>query len=180
MSTELAILDFIQAHLTSGALDRVMVAFSTIGNLGLIWFILAAVLLFLPRYRRAGLCVIIALVLAGVLCNLVLKPLVMRIRPCDVNTTVTLLISRPVDYSFPSGHTMASFAAVTALYLSKVPKKIWVTSLVVGCIIAFSRLYLYVHWPTDVLAGLIIGIFVGWIAWMILKLVRPRSVPVSE
>ena len=76
--------------------------------------------------------------------------------------------------------SMASFAAVTALYLSKVPKKIWVTSLVVGCIIAFSRLYLYVHWPTDVLAGLIIGIFVGWIAWMILKLVRPRSVPVSE
>ena len=111
-----------------------------------------------------------ALVVDVILCNGILKHLVARTRPCDVNTAIRLLIARPHDFSFPSGHTAASFAAVTALYLAD-EKKLWKISCVVAVLIAFSRLYLYVHYPTDVLGGLAVGILSGMagyygIRWM--------------
>ena len=96
-----------------------------------------------------------------VCCNLVLKPLVARVRPCDINTAVQLLIARPDDFSFPSGHTGASFAAVSALCASG--NRLWIPSLILAVLIAFSRLYLYVHYLTDILAGAVIGIMAGWI-----------------
>ena len=75
---------------------------------GLIWIILAGILLFMPKYRKIGVAVLAGLVLEVICCNRVLKPLVARIRPCDVNTAVQLLVARPDDFSFPSGHTGAS------------------------------------------------------------------------
>ena len=108
----------------------------------------------------AGAAVLAGLVLKVVCCNLVLKPLVARIRPCDVNTAVQLLITRPDDFSFPSGHTGASFAAVSALYFNR--NRIWIPALMFAALIAFSRMYLYVHYPTDILAGIILGIMAGW------------------
>lgn len=95
-----------------------------------------------------------------VLCNWIMKPLVARVRPYDVNTAVQLLISPLKDYSFPSGHTAASFASVTALYMAG-QKKLWKIALVMAILIAVSRLYLYVHYPTDVLGGIVIGILSG-------------------
>lgn len=91
-----------------------------------------------------------------------MKNLVARTRPCDVNTAIQLLISHPTDYSFPSGHTAASFTAVAALYFSG-DKKIWKAAIVLGILIAFSRMYLYVHYPTDILGGALIGIFSGFV-----------------
>jgi undecaprenyl-diphosphatase len=79
-----------------------------------------------------------------------------RIRPCDINTAISLLISRPLDYSFPSGHTMSSFAAAMVLFLTN--KKIGIPALILAAFISLSRLYLYVHFPTDVLAGAVLGI----------------------
>ena len=105
------------------------------------------------------------LVLEVICCNLVLKPLVARVRPCDVNTAVQLLISRPDDFSFPSGHTGASFAAVSALCCSR--SRLWIPSLVLAVLIAFSRLYLYVHYPTDILAGMLLGITSGWLGSLV-------------
>ena len=114
------------------------------------------------------------LVLEIVCCNLVLKPLVARIRPCDVNTAVRLLIAWPDDFSFPSGHTGASFAAVAALYASR--SKLWIPSLILAVLIAFSRLYLYVHYPSDVLAGIAIGIMAGWIGFKLVDIIwRKRN-----
>ena len=111
-------------------------------------------------------------------CNLVLKPLVARIRPCDVNTAVQLLVARPDDFSFPSGHTGASFAAVTALYASR--SRLWILSLILAVLIAFSRLYLYVHYPSDVLAGVVIGIMAGWIGSKFVDVVwRKRNARVT-
>lgn len=104
-----------------------------------------------------------ALILDVILCNGILKNLVARVRPCDVNTTVQLLIPRPEDYSFPSGHTAASFATTAALFFAGKKKKLWIPALGLSVLIAFSRLYLYVHYPTDVLGGLLVGILCGWI-----------------
>ena len=114
----------------------------------------------MPRHRKAGAAVLAGLALEVVCCNLVLKPLVARVRPCDINTAVQLLIARPDDFSFPSGHTGVSFAAVSALCASG--NRLWIPSLILAVLIAFSRLYLYVHYPTDVFAGVVIGVMAGW------------------
>lgn len=162
---ELAILDFIQSTFRCGFLDHLMPFITYLGDGGKIWIACTILLLLIPRTRKVGLTMALALVLDLVCCNLFLKPLVARTRPFDVNTAVQLLIERPSDYSFPSGHTASSFAAAAALYFSR--KKLWIPAVILAGLIAFSRLYLYVHYPTDVLAGAVIGILMGWIASML-------------
>ena len=167
---ELGILDWIQANLRCGALDVLMPALSWTCNHGEIWIVLAAVLLAVKRYRRQGLAVGCALVTDLVLCNLILKPLVGRVRPFVVHP-VELLVPPPTDASFPSGHTAASFAAVFALKASGSP--LWKPALAVAVAMAFSRLYLYVHWPSDVLFGALVGAAAGFIgAWMARRIRR--------
>ena len=160
LSYEFAILDWIQANMRNPALDLLMPAITALGNSGLIWLLLAGILLLTPKHRRAGAAVLAGLVLEIICCNMVLKPLVARVRPCDVNTAVQLLIARPDDFSFPSGHTGASFAAAAALFADR--NRLWIPSLILALLIAFSRLYLYVHYPTDILAGAAIGMMAGW------------------
>ena len=113
-----------------------------------------------------------ALILDLICCNIVLKPLVGRIRPFLVNTAVELLTAPPADASFPSGHTAASFAAVFALRASGSP--LWKPALVLAAGIAFSRLYLYVHWPTDVLGGILVGAAAGWAGARLADALRRR------
>lgn len=154
-SVEFAILDWIQQHLRCGFLDTVLPAVSWICNHGEVWIILAAVLLLRKRDRWVGVSVALALVLDLVCCNLILKPLVDRVRPFAVNTAVELLTAPPAGRIVPSGHTAASFAAVFALKASG--SRLWKPALVLAAAIAFSRLYLYVHWPSDVLFGAVLG-----------------------
>ncbi len=169
---ELGILDWIQANLRCGALDVLMPALSWTCNHGEIWIVLAAVLLAVKRYRRQGLAVGCALVTDLVLCNLILKPLVGRVRPFVVHP-VELLVPPPTDASFPSGHTAASFAAVFALKASGSP--LWKPALAVAVAMAFSRLYLYVHWPSDVLFGALVGAAAGFIGAWIARQMRRRA-----
>lgn len=159
MGIEFSILDFIQTHLRSGAGDTTMVFITTLGNAGAVWLLLGGALLAVPKTRRIGAAVLLAVGLEVLLCSGVLKPFVARLRPCDVNPTVQLLISRPADYSFPSGHTGASFAAASALWFSRCRGR--TAAVLLACAIAFSRLYLYVHYPSDVLAGALLGILCG-------------------
>ena len=159
---ELQILDVLQT-IHNQALDTIMCAITRLGDAGIIWILLCVVLLILPKTRKTGVDLLV--------CNGILKPLVHRIRPFDVKTGIELLINRPTDYSFPSGHTAASFASVMALYLAG-EKKLWIPTLVLAVLIAFSRLYLYVHYPTDVLGGMIIGIAAGAIGYWLVKKVQ--------
>ena len=151
MKMELQILDWIQQMRTPVG-DVWMVFISRLGNAGMIWILFTCLLLMIPRTRRWGAALAVALCLDAIICNILLKPMVCRIRPCDVNQTVQLIIARPADYSFPSGHTAASFAAVAALYFAGA-KKWWKITLPLAILMAFSRMYLYVHYPTDVLGG---------------------------
>ncbi|WDC79570.1 phosphatase PAP2 family protein [Ligilactobacillus ruminis] len=158
---EIEILNLIQ-HLRTPFLDEAMRFVTRLGNFSIAWVMLALVLILIPKTRKIGLAVMVALILDSVLCNVILKNIFVRPRPCDVNTAINLLIPRPLGYSFPSGHTSASFAAVSALYFSG-ENKIWKAALALAILIAFSRMYLYVHYPTDVLGGILVGIFCGYV-----------------
>jgi len=174
---ELAILDWIQT-LHAPVLDQLMVTVSTIGNLGLVWIVLGCVLLFSKRYRLVGIGVIVAVALAGIATELVLKPLIMRPRPCDVNTAVTLLVSHPHGSSFPSGHTCGAFAAFGALLFARkprIPRSLTIAAGILAICIAFSRLYLYVHYPSDVLGGIVLGLALGWLAIKIVTAIQRKT-----
>ena len=169
---ELRFLDFLQTIHTP-RLDKTLAFITSLGNAGIIWIVLAVVLLILPKTRKTGIIVAAALLMDLILCNLILKNLVARVRPYDVNTAIAILIKKPLDFSFPSGHTAASFAAMTALFLAKM-KKAWIAALILAVLIAFSRLYFYVHYPTDVLGGAVVGILSGIIGYAIVEKIDKR------
>ena len=169
---ELRFLDFLQTIHTP-LLDKILAFITSLGNVGIIWIVLAVVLLILPKTRKTGIIVAAALLMDLVLCNLILKNLVARVRPYDVNTAIAILIKKPLDFSFPSGHTAASFAAMTALFLAKM-KKAWIAALILAVLIAFSRLYFYVHYPTDVLGGAVVGVLSGIIGYTIVEKIDKR------
>lgn len=167
---EFQILDALQT-IHNPVLDTIMCAITRLGDAGIIWILLCIVLLILPKTRKTGVILMAALLVDLVVCNGILKPLVHRIRPFDVKTGIELLVKRPTDYSFPSGHTAASFTSVMALYLAG-EKKIWIPALVLAVLIAFSRLYLYVHYPTDVLGGIAVGAAAGALGYWLVKKVE--------
>lgn len=144
-----------------------MVFISSLGNAGLLWIILALVFICTKKYRRFGATMLLALLLGLIIGNGALKNIVARERPCWINETVELLIAVPKDYSFPSGHTLASFGAATALFWNK---KTWgAAAYALAALIAFSRMYLYVHFPTDILCGILLGLCTGTAAWFMIK-----------
>ena len=167
MNLEFWILDGIQ-NLRTPAADVLMPFITSFGNGGVIWIVLTVILLLIPKTRKTGLILGAALILDGIFCNLLLKNLVRRIRPCDINDAIRLLIPYPSDYSFPSGHTAVSFAAASALYFAG-EKYLWKAALVLAAFIAFSRMYLYVHYPTDILGGALLGILCGYLGCRIVQ-----------
>ena len=168
---ELAILDAIQ-NLRCGVLDVLMPALSRTANDGEIWILLAIVLVCIRGQRRYGWSVASALVLDLLTVNIILKPLIDRVRPCAVNTAVDMLVAAPTSGAFPSGHTAAAFAVVFALKTAGSP--LWKPALAIAIPMAFSRLYLYVHWPTDILGGILVGAIVGWAGAKIVSLIFAR------
>lgn len=170
MGIEIRILNWIQS-IRSPFGDMVMTFITRLGDAGAVWILLAVILLIIPKTRKSGAVLAAALCVDVVLCNGILKNLFGRIRPCDVNTSIELLIARPDDFSFPSGHTAASFAAVTALMMAG-EQKLWKAALALGALIAFSRMYLYVHYPTDILGGIIVGGIAGVMGYLTVRICR--------
>lgn len=165
---EIQFLDWIQGmHNSVG--DVFWSLITKLGNAGMIWILLTIVLLLFSKTRKSGIILSVALCVDLILCNGILKNIVARVRPYDVNTTVELMITKPMDFSFPSGHTAASFTAVTALYFAG-EKKLWKLALLLSVLIAFSRMYFYVHYPTDILGGMGIGVISGYIGYWIVNL----------
>lgn len=160
LNIEFAILDFIQKYMTSPIMDKVMVFITTLGNAGGLWIIAALLMICSKKYRTTGIMLAAGLLGSLIIGNLILKPAVARLRPFQIKDGVELLIAAPHDFSFPSGHTLASVICATVLLLRE--RKLGYIALPLAILIAFSRLYLYVHFPTDVLAGAIIGIITGF------------------
>lgn len=175
---ELGILDFIQDKLACPFLNAVMPVITYFGEHGIFWIALTAILLIPKKTRPLGLSMAIALSL-GFLCgNMFLKNLVQRARPYTYNTEITLLVKKLSDYSFPSGHTLASFEAATCIFIRY--KKWGIAALTLATLIALSRLYLYVHFPTDVLAGMVLGIGFAVIATVIVNKIYKKRDTVSK
>ena len=157
---DFSVLDFIQNYMRCGFLDAVFVFITKLGDAGFIWIVLTIICLITDKYRKLGSCLAVALVLCLVLGNEVLKEMFARQRPFQISE-LPLLITAPGGYSFPSGHTMSSFAAATSISLTH--KKWGKWAYILAGLIAFSRMYLYVHFLTDVLAGVVFGILFGYL-----------------
>lgn len=149
-------------------LDRFMLAVTGIaGNYGQLWLIIAALLLFFKKTRRAGITVLLSYGLVYLIGQYGLKDLIARPRPCHLDETVELLISRPSSYSCPSTHSAWAFAAATSIICFN--RKLGIAACVPAVIIAFSRLYLFVHFPTDVLFGIVLGTGLALLSAQIVK-----------
>ena len=196
---ELKILHWFE-ELHNPVLDFLMYQITCLGNGGLIWLVIAAAMLLYngyliannaitaisnaqkglaavqaKRYRKTGATVVAALLISLVICNGIMKNLYQRVRPFHADPTFENLyrvFDRIYDWSFPSGHTSASFAAAVAIRLWN--KKEGIGALVLAALISFSRLYLTVHYPTDVLASVVFGSAYGGAAYLLMKKVLEK------
>lgn len=160
VSFDLPVLDWIAANLWCPVLDAVMPVITLLGDAGIFWIAIAVLFIFTRKYRKTGIGMMFALMMGLLVCNIWLKPTIARIRPYDFQMEyflkeIPLLVGGMHDFSFPSGHTIASFEAAVVILLNS--KKLGIPAMILACLIAFSRLYLYVHYPTDVVVSILLG-----------------------
>ena len=164
---EFAILYAIQ-NIHTNFLDRVILTVMNItGSYGQLWIILAVLLLFFKKTRKAGFTILISYAMVFVVGQYGLKDLIARPRPCHMDETVALLVSHPSSFSCPSTHSAWAFAAAASIFSWH--KKAGLVAGVLALIVAFGRLYLFVHFPTDVLFGIALGILSAFVAYSIVK-----------
>jgi undecaprenyl-diphosphatase len=154
------LLNWVQAHTKTAIMDRMMLFFTKMGDKGAIWIIYATVCACSAKFRQVGVNLTMCVSACAFLGNFAIKPMFGRTRPCNIDKARSMLLSRPKDSSFPSCHTMTSFAAVVVTAW-QAGGFLGVTSLVFASMISFSRVYLYVHYPSDVVAGMALGIATG-------------------
>lgn len=159
---ELSILYAINS-LHNNIMDNIMKIITILGDAGIIWLIIALILLFNIKTRKCGILIILAMVVGLIIGNIILKNVIARPRPFILDKTIQLLIEKPLDYSFPSCHTMASFEATVIIFLHN--KKWGTLALILAILIGFSRMYLFVHYPSDVLFGAILGSLIAIIVF---------------
>lgn len=173
MDWEFYVLNYIQKNLRTDFLDKLMPMISMLGTMGALWVTMAVVSLCIKKHRDLGISLIYGIITDLVLCNGILKLIVGRIRPYDLNKTITLFVKPEIDTSFPSGHTFFAFTAATICFLYN--KKLGIAAYLVAFMIAVSRLYLYVHFPTDVMMGAVFGTISGIIAWKLKELILSKD-----
>ncbi|HIW56945.1 MAG TPA: phosphatase PAP2 family protein [Firmicutes bacterium] len=160
-----AILNFIEEHMHSGVCDAIFKNITHLGDGGILWIIVAIALMLFRRTRYIGIAVAVSLALNSIICLGILKPAFARLRPFMLDSSIDLILHAPTDFSFPSGHTASSFSAAVTLLLYN--RKYGVLSLIAAALIAFSRLYLMVHFPSDVIAGIALGALTGAAAFIV-------------
>lgn len=157
---------WIQQHLRFDVLTPIVIRITGLGNKGLIWIALSVILLFPKKTRRAGILSLLALLGSLCITNLWLKPYVDRVRPYEVLSGLQCLIPAEADASFPSGHASAAFASAVVIYKS-CKRWLGIPVLTLAFVIAVTRLYVGVHYPSDVIAGMVIGTLIALILFWI-------------
>lgn len=172
---DFAILNFIQEHVRNGFFDWLFPLITRLGNGGFLWIAIGVVLLFWKRTRKYGVLMLCCLAAGALLGEVILKNLVERLRPFHLVEEISLLIARPGSFSFPSGHSWSSFCGATVLW--KMDRRLGAAGYVLAVLIAFSRLYLYVHFLSDVLAGSLFGVATALLGnWLMERLTRRRRI----
>ena len=156
---DFSVLFWIQEHLRCAALDIIFPLIGRLGSAGVFWITLGIVLLSPRKTRAWGICVLMCLLIDCAIGEGILKHLIERVRPCVQQPISEMLIAVPVTSSFPSGHTASSFTAATAIF--HFSRRAGIAAYIIAALIAFSRLYCYVHFPTDILGGMALGICVA-------------------
>ena len=169
---DFSILYWIQDHIVCAALTPVMKLFTTLGNGGILWIIIGILLLFFKKTRSIGIAALLSLALVAILNNEIIKAIVQRPMPFTY-VDIELLITAPGGYSFPSGHTSSSFAAATAVFLKN--KKLGAVLLVCAALLGFSRMYFFVHFPSDVFVGMIEGILTAVAVTLLLDYAKKKA-----
>ena len=169
---DFAVLDFIRDNLSCGFMDILMKTATALVDNGLIWILTAFILICIPQTRRHAPAYFAALAVTFLLANYGIKLLVSRDRPFILNPDIIPIIVPPDGFSFPSSHTAVSFACATVLV--SVKRVIGIGALVFAALVGLSRMYLYVHFPSDVLAGTILGILLGLLAVRVCNLIARR------
>ena len=154
------ILVFIQEHLRNASLSKFFIPITHLGDWGLATILVIILLLMTPKHRRVGFMCILGLVLDALLVNVLIKPSVGRMRPYDVIKNFKAIVPLFSDKSFPSGHTAAVFVVAVIIYKT-MPKRYGIFALILAFLIGMSRLYVGVHYPTDVICAAIIGSLMG-------------------
>ena len=169
---EVSILLWIQENLR-GVLDGFWVFITHLGDGGYLWIAIGVALLLFKKTRAVGISVLLALLINLCITNISLKNIIARPRPFHVNPELMTLIKHPSSFSFPSGHTSGSFTAALVLF-HLMHKKIGVPAVVLATMIGFSRMYVGVHYPTDVLGGIVVGIIASTVAILVVRFVKEK------
>lgn len=165
LSIDFSILDFIRAHFSCAFLDAVMPVISNLNNRGEIWILFGLALLFAKKYKKYGAYILVGLLVGLFLGNGVLKNLIARPRPFSIRPEISLIIPPPGAYSFPSGHTLSSFIA--AFLLIRADKRLGIFGIILASLIAFSRMYLYVHFLTDILGAILLAWIISFVVFKV-------------
>lgn len=159
MNLDWSILHWIHDTMTCPALDFLMPKITALGSGGAIWLAAAGGLLCTRKYRRQGILLLGGLAAGVLVGNVFLKNVIARPRPCWLDQSVRMLVKIPTDYSFPSGHTLSS--VIGATILTQTDRRFGWAAIPLAALIAFSRLYLYVHFPSDILGAAVLGVVIG-------------------
>ncbi|MFZ5969869.1 MAG: phosphatase PAP2 family protein [Bacillota bacterium] len=167
MNFDMNIIMFIHQTMQHPILDMIMPWITRLGDGGKIWIVISLLLISMKKYRKAGMMTLCAILLGYILGDVILKNLIQRPRPFVAAPYLNVLIEKPSSFSFPSGHTAVAFAAASMMMKIIRNKGITIFVLLLACTMAFSRLYLQVHYPSDILGGMILGMISASITYRI-------------
>lgn len=165
-------LDFLQLlqDIHTPVLNKIMLFITMLGDKGWIWILTGVIMLCIKKYRKCGIVLLLSLIFSQIVGNEILKNLIARNRPCWLFDNYEKLLEIPKSFSFPSGHTQSSFCAAFSIIFMH--RKEGIAAILLASLISFSRLYLFVHWPTDVIGGIIFAFFLASLAYSIVKILQ--------
>ena len=166
---DFSILYYIQEHLRCAFLDFLMPLLGLMQEGGMVWIVISIILICFKKTRYCGFAILLAMGIDTLITEFTLKNIICRVRPCNIDFSIKMLVSRPDSYGFPSNHSASAFAAATALLVTLKKKRWAILGYILATAIALSTLYVFVHFPSDVLVGAIVGSLIALLVCFLMK-----------